>query len=266
MKIDDVVFVYQLKEVSDIMWHSRKHGHRKNQIEITYFMKGSGTFCDEGRKYRIFNNALFINTEERIHYVVADDLTKPLSYFAILFSVDESETELMEIARSIELGGPVKVSTDHRFFCEELRVKVNSGSKYLMISAEHQVMQLMYKLPSINIVNETQSSHYHIEKAIKYLSSNLTENITLEDLSREINLSESYLNRIFTKNLGATPMRFYAKLKIDAAMGMLETTTLSIRQIANRLSYSSEFHFSRQFKQYTGKTPSSYRKSTMNVK
>ena len=63
-----------------------------------------------------------------------------------------------------------------------------------------------------------------------------------------------------------TPMKYFTKLKIEAASYMLTNTDQNINSIAEKLNFYSEFHFSRVFKQYTGFAPGVYRKNYVHDK
>ena len=56
-------------------------------------------------------------------------------------------------------------------------------------------------------------------------------------------------------------MKYFTKLKIEAATYMLTDTGMAVYSIAEKLNFYSEFHFSRVFKQYTGFAPTVYRKN-----
>jgi len=55
------------------------------------------------------------------------------------------------------------------------------------------------------------------------------------------------------------PMRYYTRLKIEAARAMLSSTNLSVSAISEKLGYASQFGFSRAFKSVAGLSPSVYR-------
>jgi transcriptional regulator GlxA family with amidase domain len=54
-------------------------------------------------------------------------------------------------------------------------------------------------------------------------------------------------------------MRYYARLKVEAARAMLSSTNLGIQAISQKLGYASQFGFSRAFKSIAGIPPSEYR-------
>ena len=59
--------------------------------------------------------------------------------------------------------------------------------------------------------------------------------------------------------MGMPPMRYYSRLKIEAAQAMLSSTNLRIQEIADKLGYVNQFNFTRAFRRVSGMSPSSYR-------
>ena len=66
------------------------------------------------------------------------------------------------------------------------------------------------------------------------------------------------------KEMKITPYEYHLKNKIDRAMLLLETSDLSIKEIAFSLGFSDEHYFSDIFKRKTGIKPTHYRKSTQS--
>ncbi len=66
--------------------------------------------------------------------------------------------------------------------------------------------------------------------------------------------------RRFTRELGIPPARFRAGKIMEAACHLLLYTSLTSAQIAERLNFSDEYHFSRRFKQIRGETPTQFRR------
>lgn len=83
--------------------------------------------------------------------------------------------------------------------------------------------------------------------------------ITVEELARALNLSPSYLSRMFHREQGITITDYVAQEKIRTAQNMLLTTDLSYENIAYELGFSSQSYFGAVFKRLTGVTPREYR-------
>jgi AraC-like DNA-binding protein len=55
------------------------------------------------------------------------------------------------------------------------------------------------------------------------------------------------------------PMRYYSRLKIEAARAMLSSTNLRVQEIADKLGYENQFGFARAFRRVSGMSPTQYR-------
>ena len=59
--------------------------------------------------------------------------------------------------------------------------------------------------------------------------------------------------------MNMTPMRYLNNLKMETATSLLLNSDLSVKEISWKLGFSSQYHFSRNFKAYSGCTPTDYR-------
>ena len=86
-------------------------------------------------------------------------------------------------------------------------------------------------------------------------------NITLKQLSKDVNIHPAYLSREFSKHFDNLSFGEYLrKLRIEKAIDYLDTSSYSLTKIAYLTGFSDQSHFSRIFKKHTGKNPSAYRK------
>ncbi|MFA5699427.1 MAG: AraC family transcriptional regulator, partial [Sphaerochaeta sp.] len=85
------------------------------------------------------------------------------------------------------------------------------------------------------------------------------EKLSLSDVASYVERDPSYFVRLFKSWMNITPMQYYANLQLEAARALLANTNLSVKEVAARLHYCSEFHFSKQFKRSTQLSPTEYR-------
>lgn len=78
-------------------------------------------------------------------------------------------------------------------------------------------------------------------------------------IAAHVAASESYLTRVFHRDLGITPWEYLTRLRIDQAKDLLHTTSLTIAEIANQVGYNDGAYFSRVFHQETGRSPLAFR-------
>lgn len=88
-----------------------------------------------------------------------------------------------------------------------------------------------------------------------YIDRNIYERLSIEQLSKHMNLSRSQVSRVFKKSYGVTPYDYILTRKIDTAKLLLKNTSLTIKEIAFKLNFADEHYFSNVFLQKTGVRP-----------
>ena len=99
-----------------------------------------------------------------------------------------------------------------------------------------------------------------IYKGIRYLEEDLHQEKSIAELAEMCNVSINYFERLFREYRGMTPVKYRQLCKCERAKGLLETSVLSLEQIAEELNFSDCAYFCRSFKKYCGMTPTEYRK------
>lgn len=97
-----------------------------------------------------------------------------------------------------------------------------------------------------------------------YIDTHITEKITLEDISNNLYISKSHIERAFKKEYGQTPLAYCAHQKIVRVASMLVTTDYSLSQIAQQLGFSDVKYMSKSFKKIKGKTPMQYKREKLS--
>ena len=97
-----------------------------------------------------------------------------------------------------------------------------------------------------------------------YVQHNLSHPIDIEKLAKSMFISRTHLAVKFKKETGMTLTDFILKEKTEEAKRLLRYSDKPLTLIADYLGFSSQSHFAKIFKQYTGKTPGEYRKAIIN--
>ena len=95
------------------------------------------------------------------------------------------------------------------------------------------------------------------KKIMAFLSENAHAGLTLPEIARQLHMSVSNVKLIFSRYSGMGVMKYYTNLKMQAAVTYLGEG-LSVKEVAERLSYSSQSAFCTAFKNHTGLPPSQY--------
>lgn len=99
-----------------------------------------------------------------------------------------------------------------------------------------------------------------VRRAVEYMDAHLADpHLTESAVAAAAGVSETYLRRLFQRYMSLSPKQFLLEQRIKAAQRLL-ASHLKIADIATACGYAGEYHFSRSFKQRTGRSPSEYRK------
>ena len=99
-----------------------------------------------------------------------------------------------------------------------------------------------------------------LSRARMILESSFEKKVTISALASELRCSPSFLNKLFRRELGTTPMQYRLEKKIACARYLLCSTTLTVKEIAFQLGYCDPFYFSGEFRRITGESPGAARK------
>ncbi len=116
-----------------------------------------------------------------------------------------------------------------------------------------------YSLSKSNSINSA------LEYILSYMNSQIGQRLTLDDLCVYTGMSKASLSALFANQLGRGPIEHFIYLKTELAKKYLREDNYNITQIAYMLGYSTVHYFSRQFKKFTGMSPSQYTNSVKAI-
>ncbi|OCP02913.1 MULTISPECIES: GlxA family transcriptional regulator [unclassified Ensifer] len=100
-------------------------------------------------------------------------------------------------------------------------------------------------------------------RIIERMEANLAEPVKLADMSPATGLSRRQMERLFRKEMGRTPARYYLDLRLERAHLLLLTSSLPVIEIAVACGFSTASHFSRTYRERYGLTPQRTRLAEM---
>jgi transcriptional regulator GlxA family with amidase domain len=98
-----------------------------------------------------------------------------------------------------------------------------------------------------------------VEKIIEMMRDDVRGELSLGEFAQSVNLSVWRLCHIFKSDVGMPPIRYLRQLRMERAKGLLESSFLSVKEIAYRVGLNDESHFVRDFKSTYGLSPAHYR-------
>ena len=123
--------------------------------------------------------------------------------------------------------------------------------------------RLFLLLSSLAVSTQGFSNNLTLSDRIcRYLSDNIGVPFSSENIEKRFYLSYKYMSHLFKKEKGVTMQQYHNSVRMDEACRLLCSTLMSIGEIADKLGFSDVLYFSRCFRNYTGKSPSAYRKDS----
>ena len=99
------------------------------------------------------------------------------------------------------------------------------------------------------------------KRVIEFVEEHLAEEISLAALAELVGLSLYHFARAFTQSFGAPPHRYHMARRMDLAKSLLRMPALSVTQIGSRIGLRETSSFTRAFRNFTGLTPTEYRRN-----
>lgn len=98
-----------------------------------------------------------------------------------------------------------------------------------------------------------------MEKAKDYIRQNFQKDLTLDEVSKIVDISPYYFSKLFKQETGENFIEYLTKIRMKNAEKLLLDSSYSIKEICVMSGYGDPNYFSRIFKKYEGVTPSEYR-------
>ncbi|MFI1912304.1 GlxA family transcriptional regulator [Nocardia sp. NPDC020380] len=108
---------------------------------------------------------------------------------------------------------------------------------------------------------EPESTEGSLQHVVTWMVENMRYPLTLADIAKYAAMSPRTLNRRFHTEIGSTPLQWLRTKRVMMAQRLLETTDLSVEQIADRTGFGSALNFRKHFARSVGATPQTYRRT-----
>ncbi|NLN24239.1 MAG: helix-turn-helix transcriptional regulator [Bacteroidetes bacterium] len=207
----------------------------------------------------------------KFSFILFDEHTPQWFHSAIPSRHDwfHATSEIRQIYESVGLQtNRLYHLTDGRFITNltfEIEAEYYSNRKYKMELCDLKVQELLIFL-SRNIHSDeinpliNQATVVALTKLRTTITEQYFKHWDIKTMASLINFSPSYLHKVYHSYFGISPYNDLILIRIQHAKNLLSETQLPIVKIASDVGYNNLNHFIRQFKSFTGVSPSLYRK------
>ena len=239
-----------------------ERGRILQEYQLLYIVKGRGEFANQTTSYDIVKGTLV--------------LLRPGVWHSYKPSKNEGWTEYF-----IGFSGEMADKAIEKLFAEDEHI-FNVGLKQEMVDLYQRAIEVaaedrpsaqqllcgivMHLLGNLSYIAHSAITADRmdqiIEQAKAIMQEKASQNIDLDMLAEQLNVSYSWFRKVFREYTGYPPAKYFMLVKLRRAQYLLVNTQESIKEIAFSLGFKSPEHFYTTFKRVMGSTPSIYRKSS----
>ncbi len=269
------IALYKIKTTRDMEILQYFHWH--DEYEIYIIDKGGAIFYTDDKQTKLYENDIVFINKGCTHGAYRNDKLD-CNFTAIVFSEDFIASYNDDIitrlyhqifttknlssifittiskgqAKIIDLINELKILFDKRPFGFQILVK----AKLLEIIGIILIMSNQDEISHSSISNNQS----FIKCVTTYIQDNYSRNITIEDISKNSNMSKGHFERTFKKHFKMTPFEYLIHYRITKSLELLSNTDKTISEISLETGFNSFSYFSKCFKNIMNTTPRKYRK------
>lgn len=257
VKLGEVYTLFYREEESGFLFKGETHP----MYELTYVDRGHLHCVVEGNGYELRQGQLMLFAPNQFHMQYTDlDITA--RFLTIAFDL-ESELELRLADRVFELS-----SREADFLRALLReLEINDPLSGDMIRCQLRLLLLCLlrdngrRRKKLKTPVAQRNENLIVSRTLQYIATHVYDKMSVESVAREAGVSTSHLTALFHRQMDISPGEYIRRVKLEESKNLIREGRLNFSQIAAALNYSTIHHFSRQFKDNFGVSPSEYAKS-----
>ena len=175
----------------------------------------------------------------------------------VFFEMDGDLTSLQ--SRKFTASGRIQ-----ELFCQLLQEQGRTESyadEMILALLNQLILLLLRQVADQPLPDSRMTGEYRIIFQTQlFVSNHVWEDLSVPFVAHHVDMSPSYLTALFQKHLAISPGEYIRRVKLQESKRMIRENKLNFTEIAAELQYSTVHHFSRQFKEKFGITPSEYAK------
>lgn len=236
-----------------------KNTERSEEYLIQYTLSGEGVVRVKDKVYHAKSNQAFLlSFPGDSEYYFDPQNAESWTFVFVTFKGAAAETYVDYIA---EKNGPVfDLPGDHPAVREmmEIHESAKAGRLTDAFTTGKQVFSLLCALCAGDTQREKNTSTL-VQRAVSVFRENFHERRGVGDAAAALGVSQSHLSRAFLKDMGIKPVLYLTRLRLEEAVRLLNTTALSINEIAEKCGFDNGNYFCKVFKKYMGVSPTDFR-------
>ena len=231
-------------------------GEAHQALELTYVCSGTLHCIVQGEEILLRQGELALFGPGQWHMQYADIGTAP-KVASLLFTL--TGCDLLPLCSRV-----LPLDKTAAFLVTQMLAELEAADAYSLDMTAGLLSQLLLTLLRHTAAGEARipaSEHSIILRTQQYICAHSRDRLSVPLVARMVDMSPSYLTALFSKHLHISPGEYIRRVKLEESKRMIRENTWNFTEIASALQYSTVHHFSRQFKEKFGITPTEYAKS-----
>jgi AraC family transcriptional regulator of arabinose operon len=252
-------------------WFPKARGHgieRPNGLDeciLIFCTKGKGWLEIDGRRVAVGAGEILIIPPNKAHSYHADEKDPWSIHWAHFSGTSAASYTSMLPAHEHVLTVTDSNSQDiAKMFRECYRLMSGGLTEKTLLLVSHIVrhaLGVLFFQTGKSLSGSARTIAHDLTKSIEFMRANVARSLTLRELSRHAGLSSSRFSSLFRDQTGSSPVEHHIRLRMQSACHYLDTTALSVKEVAAKLGYDDPYYFSRIFQKTLGCSPLAYRRS-----
>lgn len=257
LHLGEVYTLFYREEESAFLFKGESH----SMYELTYVDRGQLHCVVEGNSYALKQGQLMFFAPQQWHMQYTDR-NAVAKFLTVSFDM-ESEWKLNLADRVFDMSSAEAVFLKQLIHEAEINDAfsgdfIRSNLKLLLLSVLRDVGgRKKYLKTPVALRNE----NLIVSRALQYIADHVYDRLSVETVARETGISASHLTALFHQQMQISPGEYIRRVKLEESKCLIREGRMNFSQIAASLNYSTIHHFSRQFKNNFGISPSEYAKS-----
>lgn len=250
--------LYFKHEISHSIKKDAYSMHSHNMYELLYFVSGDATHVIEDRKYKLKHGDLVIIRPSKYHYIQIDS-TCDYERYDVLFSAKGKHIDNADLLNAI----PEIINLEEYSIATDIIKKTDFYFKHFSGEDFEKILTLLLKelffllsvTPATERTDAPKVTSPTISKALTYINDNLTELSGIDEVARSCFVSESYLFRLFKKELKETPAKYVNAKRLLLAERLMSEGQ-SPTEVYEKCGFDDYTTFYRNYRTFFGHSPS----------
>ena len=248
---------------------------------LLYIADGNGFIKIGGKEFAASEGCVFL-WRPGMEYSYLPNIGRPFTIYGINFDFSMRHSSIdypvildraddFDCKKIIEIVNIIDFPASNSVFC----MKHMQAGKHISLAMNKEyrtrrtffdgklrglLLMLLTGIIRSTAISEAAGSHAmaKTDAVIAYIQEHYDKELTNSDISREFNFHPAYISRMMNRCTGMSLHRYLIRYRISIALNLLQTTSFSVSEIAEKAGFSDFNYFSRCFKRYLGQSPRNF--------